>query len=353
MDIVVNHEMIQLARESRACTQEKLAQRTGISQGHISKFEQGQLPVPEQQLEKIARVLDYPRAFFMLRGAIYGLGISNLYHRKRKTVPSQKLKQIQALLNLYVLQIQRLLSAVDLDSKYAFHTLDSEDYNNNAAEIAQLVRAQWHIPLGPITDLVGVIERAGGIVIKCDFDTLKFDAQSRWLKDEGLPPMFYINKEAPGDRIRFTLAHEVGHVIMHRIPTPNIEREANQFAAEFLMPEGDIRDDLSQFSLQRAAKLKMKWKVSIAALTKRAADLKVISEAQYRRYFTQLGAMGYRRREPVEIASEQPHVLPQIIQTYRKELGYTQEELCQILAVNKRDFERMYMGQFPIRLIRN
>ena len=180
------------------------------------------------------------------------------------------------------------------------------------------------------------------IVIKCELISRKFDAQSQWFKR--LPPIFFINKDTPSDRLRFTLAHEIGHVVMHRHPTNNMEGEANQFASEFLMPRREILPDLTPFSLERALRLKLKWKVSIAALIMRAFDLDVITKSQKRRYFTQLSAAGYRITEPVSIPDETPSIIRQLIKVCQCDHGYSIAGLCRMLSIYETEFRVRYLS---------
>ena len=92
----------------------------------------------------------------------------------------------------------------------------------------------WLVPDGPISNLTASCERAGIIVVWCDFDA-PIDEITMRVRD--LPPCIFLNGGATADRMRFSLAHELGHIIMHRIPTDEMEDEANRFAGEFLVPE--------------------------------------------------------------------------------------------------------------------
>jgi Zn-dependent peptidase ImmA (M78 family) len=96
-----------------------------------------------------------------------------------------------------------------------------EEHPGGPSNIARSVRVMWTLPPFPVQDLVGVVEDAGGIVFKCDFRSTRIDAISQWV--QGFPPMFFVNQDIPCDRMRWTLAHEIGHVIMHNLPTENIE----------------------------------------------------------------------------------------------------------------------------------
>ena len=175
------------------------------------------------------------------------------------------------------------------------------------------------------------------------------DAQSGWFG--GLPTIFFANKNTPTDRLRFTLAHEIGHVIMHHIPTTNIEEQANRFASSFLMPRQDIIPELTPFSLERAMSLKLKWKVSIAALIMRAFDLGILTKSQKRRFFTLMGVAGYRTVEPVTIPDdEQPTTIHQLIKAYQQEYGYSTVDLCNMLSISETDFRVRYLQAPPLRI---
>lgn len=349
MTDTVNPEMIQLARESRGLTQEELSQRTSISQGRISKCEKGYASISINDLDQIARALDYPKSFFYQQARPHGFGVSGVFHRKRQSLPMLILKKIQAEFNIRTMEIQKLLDGVDIRSENEFHRLDIEDFDGDAENVAELVRAQWNLPLGPVKSVIGVIESAGGVVLKYDLGSRKLDAQSRWIN--GLPPLFFVNQNIPTDRLRFTLAHEIGHVIMHRIPTNNIEDEANRFASSFLMPRREIIADLSPFSLEHAVALKLKWKVSIAALVMRAADLGVVSPSQKRRFFTLLGAAGYRTNEPLTLPDEeQPVTVHRLVNVYLSDYRYTTADLCHMLSINKNDFLARYSSAPQLRV---
>src|SRR5262245_33965028 len=111
---MVNPEMLTLARESRGMSQTDLAQAVSVTQGKISKYENGMLPVTEVDLGRIAKVLNYTPEFFFQRDKVYGLGSSFLFHRQRKSVPMALQKRIQAEINILRMQIERLLRGAEI-----------------------------------------------------------------------------------------------------------------------------------------------------------------------------------------------------------------------------------------------
>lgn len=151
---------------------------------------------------------------------------------------------------------------------------------------------------------------AGCVVIEEDFGTARVDGLSQWVED---CPVILINARVPTDRKRLTLAHELGHLVMHsEHMTASPEQEANAFAAEFLMPAEMIRPELRNLTLGKLHDLKRSWMVSMQALIERAWNLKLLSASDRTRLYKQFGARGWRTREPV--SDELPPELPRLAQ---------------------------------------
>ncbi len=337
----VNPDMIILARESRGLTQGELAEKCGIGQSVLSKYENGLLAISQDQLRPLARALGYPESLFARFEPIYGFGSSCMYHRRRQTISVNILRRIQAQVNLKRMHIKSLLrSGIEIDVARELPRIDIGDYKN-AEQIADLVRRTWGLPLGPIRNLISIVESAGGIVIQFSFGTNKLDAISQWPPD--MPPLFFINSDMPWERIRFSLAHEIGHLIMHKEASNNQEEEADAFASAFLMPAREISADLSGITVARAAHLKPYWKVSMQALIRRAYNLRKISESQYRRLFTEISRMGYRRHEPIDIPSEEPRVFQDLLGIHLREHRYSYSDLGRLCDLYEHEFVSSYI----------
>ncbi len=322
-------------------TQRDLGERLGLDQARVSRLEAGLKAPTATLLAELSAVLDYPEDFFLQGQTRQGMGTSELYHRKKAALTARVLDPIHARIDIYRIGIERLLEAADDETPRRIPDLDI-DAHEDPEEVARLVRSTWFVPRGPIANLTRLVEDAGGIVIRLDFKTRLLDAVSRWLP--GLPPLFYMNRDLPADRYRFSLAHELGHVVMHRLPNADMEMQAHRFAAELLMPAEDVRPDLVRISLPRLAELKAVWKVSMAALLKRAADLGCVTERHARTLWMQMSQAGYKTREPAEtdIAQEEPSGLSQLLELYRQDLGYSDADIARLLRLNRPDYESMY-----------
>lgn len=342
--------MIILARESRGIVQADLAKALNLTQGHVSKIEAGLIGVTDEQLAEIANTLQYPITLFSRTETVYGYGSSCLYHRKRQSLPVTDLRRIIAELNLLRIGIGRLLRSVELTPGSVFPRMDIADYHGSAEYIAQLVRGAWAIPAGPVQNLTHTIENAGGIVVRCSFGTNKLDAISQWVP--GMPPLFFVNTDIPTDRFRFSLAHELGHVIMHQIPTSDLEQEADRFASEFLMPAREIGPHLSPLSVPKLAQLKPYWKVAMSAIARKAHDLGKITPRHYKTLLAQMGNARIRMNEPVQLPPEAPELLLKIIGAHRSDHGYSVSEISRLVDFNEREFRQRYLPETnKLRLI--
>jgi Zn-dependent peptidase ImmA (M78 family) len=140
---------------------------------------------------------------------------------------------------------------------------------------------------------------------------------SQWpLDSPSMPPVFFARDDAPGDRTRWTLAHEIGHIVMHHLPSDDPEEVANRFASEFLMPADEIGPELSKLTLQSAATLKMCWKTSMQSIIVHAHRLGKISEGAYRYLCAQIHFRHYDKCEPVPIPAEEPEMIRGLFDVY-------------------------------------
>ena len=274
----VNHRMIELARHARGLTQKELAERMACAQGSLSKLEQGLIPVTEDWLNALSRALHYPPDFFMQHGGITPAGIK--YRRARKKLSARLADRIDAENNIRARIIGELLRSVEIEHE-DIPSLPLEDYGS-PQEAARALRERWRVERGPIPNLTRLFERNGGIVVLADFHTPKFDGV--YYLFPNLPSIVFLNDSKPGDRLRFSHAHEIGHLVMHQLPivAEEAEPQADEFAAEFLMPAADIRRHLFNLNLEKAANLKLVWGTAMAAIIRRAKDLQTITPNRYK-----------------------------------------------------------------------
>jgi len=212
------------------------------------------------------------------------------------------------------------------------------------AEAARLTRMQWRMPIGPVRSLTRWLEAAGCVIVREDFGTSRVDGLSQWASDY---PVIMLNVQSPTDRLRLTLAHELGHLCLHGHDVPgDLEAQANRFAAEFLMPEVIVRPQLRNLTLGKLADLKREWSVSMQALIERAHDLRVITSAKRTSLYKQLSARGWRTREPFsdELTREAPELTQAVFDQLRSR-GLSTTEIAQLAGFRDADTNDLMMVQ--------
>lgn len=321
-------------------TQAELARVSGVSQAFLSKAEKGAVELTGARLADVASALGYPVGFFTVDVAATPAPTACAFPRKRNSLPTSAEKQVRALLEVTRLQVEALLDETTPPTRLERRTVADEDWIS-PAEMAGQVRRQAGHPSGPIPNLVELLETLGVVVVVRDLGNRRLDALGEW--PTGHRPLMLINATAPADRRRFTLSHELGHAVLHTAPTPNQEPEADQFAAELLLPAADAhRLFTGDLELGRLAELKPIWGMSMAALARRAWDVGCISDYRYRQLNIDLSAAGYRTNEPVALDYETPVLLPTAIER-RRRAGEDTHELARRARMTDDEFTSLYL----------
>jgi Zn-dependent peptidase ImmA (M78 family)/transcriptional regulator with XRE-family HTH domain len=188
-----------------------------------------------------------------------------------------------------------------------------------AEERAAMIRRAWGVPPGPVADVIQLAERHGVVAARHQIETPAVSAYSVPFPER--PVVVLTRDRVKRDRDRFSVSHEIGHLVMHEADSslaPKVtEAQANRFASAFLLPAEEIRDQLPAGpDWVRLLTLKQRWQVSLGALLRRASDLAVMSDAAYAQAMRTAGARGWRTDEPGDLgAPESPRMLSLAIQS--------------------------------------
>lgn len=344
-----NPEMLTLAREYRGISQSALSEEAGLSQGHLSKFEHGLIVPDDRALQSLADALELPVGFFKQSGTVVGSPMSiHAMFRKRASVGKRAVSGVVAQLNIRLFNLRAFLRAVDIEPTLPLPDYEIEGEHGSPEQIAEKVRRAWKLQDGPIENLARLVEAAGIVIFWCDFGPASIDGVSLQLPD--LPPCVFLNKDRPADRVRFSLAHELGHLVMHAQPSDTMEDEANQFASALLMPRRAFAASCARrIDIGELARLKMLWRVSMQAALYRAKSIGILSDNQSSYLWRQMSSLGYRKCEPAntEFAHDQPSIVRDLLKAHREGLGYSLSDLAAATNLSKGDFERLYDVREP------
>ncbi|MGI0133486.1 MAG: XRE family transcriptional regulator [Candidatus Micrarchaeaceae archaeon] len=335
-------------------TQGELSSATQIAQGTLSKYETGFLEPPEDIVHLLAVSLDFPSSFFYEDDNPYGF--PPYHYRKRKKLSAKALGRIVSEMNIRRMHIKKMSISFSQETRRIIPEVDPNDYYGksnkslNPEEVARSLREMWMLPRGPIINMVSLLEYNGAIIVPCDFGTDLLDAMSQRI--DGMPILIFANVNSPADRLRMTLAHELGHMVLHTTTLHDddkMEEEADEFAGEFLLPSEDIKPQLRRgLDLRHLANMKLYWKVSMAAIAVRADRLNLVTPYQKKTFWSEMGRLGYRRREPNEPPREEPKLLRQMVSFHMKKLGYRPTEMAQLLNLTEAGFRQMYSPEILV-----
>lgn len=334
--------MILLARESRGLTLQALADATGSNKAQLSRMENGDTKVSEDLLNAISAATGYPNQFFFQKGGILPV---NLAYRKRQHVPSKIIVPVEAQINIMRMHTELLTGIMKTPPpKIPVYKVTAE---NTPAVIAGLVRKDWNIKAPVITHLLQLLEQKGIFIHAFDFGTERIDSKSILTSSQF--PIIFLNATLLGDRQRFSLAHELGHLVMHSFNIVSHERnighEANEFAAEFLMPADEIIHDFkNDITISLLGELKRKWKVSMISLLYRADDLGLLTPNQKRTLLQRFNQLRIRRREPAEldIPAEEPALMRRLAADCKQYLNLHISDMANLLSLQESEYIDLY-----------
>jgi Zn-dependent peptidase ImmA (M78 family) len=308
---MVNGDRIKAVRELRGLTQSELAEKVGVNQSTIAQIERGQIAPGDDVFQRIVLQTGFPISFFkQSTHADFPLG--SLLFRARASITLRERAE--------ALQYARVI--FEIAEKMEMHVtripLRVPRLDDDPISAAINTRSLLGLPVdSPINNITTVLEKNGVLVISLPKELKNRDAFSVWAGSGSFRPIIVIcNKGVTGDRLRFNLAHELGHLVIHQAiigDLSKLDKEAHSFAAEFLMPKKAMLEEFVRpVTLPNLITMKTRWKVSIQALIRRASELEIITVRQYKYLMQLLSAQGWRLKEPVDIPVEKPRMIGQM-----------------------------------------
>lgn len=286
----------------------------GLTRQAISNYELNKTNISIKNLKKIAEVLEFPYEYFLKnsRYELNQLNTSPIFFRSSRvdvrveSIYFQKFnqfykiyKELEKYIDFPKLKLPRLDAkeeAVGLERGYDKGYID---------KIAEETRELWGLGKKPINNLYDEMLRNGILISKIETEHKGTDGFSLI---SGETSMVFINTNRGNCvRDRFSLAHELGHIILHssleqeeKYDYKQIEEDANYFASTFLLPDEGFVKDIYSIDISALLEIKKKWKVSLAAIIMRLEYLNIIDENQKRNMFITLSRKGWRKKEPFD-----------------------------------------------------
>lgn len=300
-----------VARDFARLTRDDLGEAVDVGARFVGAVERGEKQPGSLLVAAFGEVLEVAPTFFY-KPLTDAFRDAECAFRRRASTPAAIRRRALAHGTLHARLVAYLDEAVQLPP----HDLPTFCVTNQAEieRAAETCRMRWGLGLDtPIVNMIRVLEHAGVAVATMNAGSQKVDAFSR---PGGTRDLVVLNIEKIcGSRTRYDGAHELGHLVLHRgrqTGTKLTEAEADAFASAFLLPRAGICREFPRsptIEWPALLKLKERWRVSLAALVRRAYDLTLISAVAYRRAYKRMSWEGWRRKEPLEFAPERPELV--------------------------------------------
>jgi Zn-dependent peptidase ImmA (M78 family)/transcriptional regulator with XRE-family HTH domain len=344
-------ERLVMARSLRGLTATALAAASDVSPAWLSKVENGHDTPSPELTARIADVLNMPATFMFREPA--PLPRSEAFHFRASSKLALKDETAARSLASLASELSEWM-----DSTYKLPVPGIPDMQEIVgAEIAagpevaaESLRQRWALGSAPVSNMVALLESKGARIFSVSGSFQAIDAFSFRHRDAAI---IFLNPSKSAERLRFDLAHELGHLVLHggSLYEPDgkaRERQANDFASAFLMPRAGVLGALrGTVSLESVIPMRTSWKVSAMALVVRLHQLSVISDWTYRKYCQELAKRGFRRGEPGSTLQPEASSLWAQILSDLREHGAGISQLADLLDVRATDIRSLLVGLVP------
>jgi Zn-dependent peptidase ImmA (M78 family)/DNA-binding XRE family transcriptional regulator len=340
-----NYMRLEVARKRRGLTKTKLAEAAGISTRSLTKYErEGAIPT-EATVARFSKALNFPVAFF------FGETLEE---------PSKDGSSFRAFTSATAKQRDEALSSgalsMDLgrwiEARFTLPEPDVPTYQGIDPETAaEAVRDLWGLGTRPIRNMVHLLEAHGVRVFALPDIGREVDGFSIW---QGSTPYVFLCTSKTAERSRMDAAHELGHLVLHAHGGPrgrDAEKEAHAFGAALLMPEQTILAEIPYgATFRQLVRAKSKWKVSVLNLARRAHDLDLLTEWQYRSICVEAAKRG-KENEPAPMKHrETSQILDKVFRALRSE-GVSRAAVARELQIPLEELNDSLAGLMSIQVI--
>ena len=346
----MKYKQLIFAREYRGYSQTELSEKiNGLSQSNLSKFEKGFGLLSEEIIGKIIQFLNFPDDFFNRK---INTSIENANYRKKATIGKALIQSFENKCKLIGYLVDEFSSTIEWPEFTLCPLNVEEGYTpeyiaNYNRKLLKIGRDQ------PIREIFSILESNGLIIFEIDA-LEKFDGVS-FITDKGFP-VIVVNKNFSNDRKRFTLAHEVGHILLHNennFPISmhrNKEDEANQFASEFLMPVDEIKNSIRNLKMGDLADIKRKWLTSMGSILRKAKDLNCIDDNRYKYFMIEFSRSGWLKKEPIQVFIDNPTLLNNAYNLIKDHLSYSIDDFVKFTALPADIIEEIFITNDTLKL---
>lgn len=339
------------AREARGMKQTALSSIIGYSTTSISKWENGHIEPDHQSLDAISSALGLPVEWFFQSSLV----TSSVYHFRSNSAATKTAQEIARIRLRWAAELSdKLLEWVDLPEVNLIPSPSREEAmcltSNDIEVYAQALREHLNIGTEPIANITQLLEASGIVIVREESGFTSMDGVSAWINER--PYIWVASDKASCVRSRFDIAHELGHIILHKHLTAEdcnvlkhkeIENQANLFAGFFLMPSIVVSSLFRIITLDTLLSQKKKWGLSVGAMISQCANAELIDEDQTLRLRKNLSFRRWRTREPFDdsMKPEKPILFEKSIKLLLEHGGFKKADIISRFGLARVDIEKL------------
>lgn len=347
------------ARKSLRLTQDALGLAVGVTRQAISSYESGEKSPDPEIFSKLMEALGQPPSFFTTPERSVIGDYSPRFFRKSGPETARRNEACAVLGNWFAQAVSYLDEFVNFPTPEVPQAERPTDpagrYTDEEIEnAAEACRRAWGLGWGPISNVMALLESKGIASCRYELEGERIDAFSFWC---GVRPLVFLAVEREsGARVRFDLAHELGHLVLHRwieddeLKDPKtlkcIEAEADRFAGAFLLPRRSFPNEVYTPRLDYFVDLKRRWGVSVQGMVYRCKNLEVIDDSQFTNLYKQISFRKWRKKEPLDdpnvMRIESPKLLAKAISLLIESGRKDASDICNELALRPSLIEAFY-----------
>ncbi len=336
-------QRLKIARAASGLSLRGLEAKIGnlVTAQAIGKYERDEAMPGSRVLIALSDALDVSVDYLL---ADQGLVLDGVEFRKKAITSRREEAQVEAkvvhLLERYLLVEQLLdLRSVQWDrpreAPYPVQAVAEAD------RAARSVRQAWGLGLDPIPNLMELLEERGIKVLSIELDNIDgMTARVGQAGKEALP-VILVNAHDWRERQRFTLAHELGHMVLDVAPSVDEEKASHRFAGAFLMPAealwSEIGKHRTSISLGELLRLKELFGASFQAITYRCRDLGIFPETLFRNLFKVFSERGWRSspfKEPGAVVADRPSRFERLCYRALAEGAISESKVAELLGLS-------------------
>lgn len=309
---MIHGERVRQARELHRMTQGRLVESVlDLTQPRLSRIEQGRSVVQVDDLlaAQLAAATGVTVDWLARAPAPSLAGLSPHFRARSRTTETTKASGMA-----WAELVNEVFAVLGDRTRPMAVLLDRLEDEDPRVAARKMRRSLGFGPLEPLPYLLVAVERLGVRLLGLPWREDTIDAFCAWA---GRTPTVALSADVPGDRLRWNVAHEVGHLVLHTPPQQgkDVEAQADAFAAELLTPLDALRMQMPEHpTLRTLTMLKSQWGVSVKSLVRRAKELGVVDDARATGLYRQISARGWNKAEPGYVPQEKPRALRKMLE---------------------------------------